>query len=157
LNSPTTGPLTSGPVPVRQYRIVLPAGIPLLNANQRLHHRVVTARKIEIRDTALVMTRYAKVPRMQRAHAFFIVRPLPVNRDRDPANWAPSAKAAIDGMVRAGVLPDDDSTHLIGPDGRLGTPVKGAQLVLVITDLATVQPDFLTFLDPTRQLAYGGL
>lgn len=33
----------------------------------------------------------------------------------DPANSAPTVKALIDGLVDAGVWPDDDSTHVIGP------------------------------------------
>lgn len=33
----------------------------------------------------------------------------------DPANAAPTVKALIDGMTDAGVWPDDDHTHVIGP------------------------------------------
>jgi crossover junction endodeoxyribonuclease RusA len=39
----------------------------------------------------------------------------PRNGKVDPANAAPTVKALIDGMVDAGVWPDDDSTHVIGP------------------------------------------
>lgn len=37
------------------------------------------------------------------------------NGTADPANAAPTIKALIDGMTDAGVWPDDDSTHVIGP------------------------------------------
>ena len=30
----------------------------------------------------------------------------------------PTAKAVVDGLVDAGVLPDDDAKHLLGPDLR---------------------------------------
>ena len=40
----------------------------------------------------------------------------------DPANAYPAVKALIDGLVDAGVLPDDDAAHLDGPDMRLGDP-----------------------------------
>lgn len=33
----------------------------------------------------------------------------------DPANAAPTLKACIDGGTDAGLWPDDDSTHVIGP------------------------------------------
>lgn len=33
----------------------------------------------------------------------------------DPANAAPTVKALIDGLTDAGVWPDDDSSHVIGP------------------------------------------
>ena len=39
----------------------------------------------------------------------------PRNGKADPANAAPTVKALIDGMVDAGVWPDDDSTHVLGP------------------------------------------
>ena len=40
----------------------------------------------------------------------------------DPANSYPTVKAVVDGFVDAGVLPDDDASHLDGPDMRLGDP-----------------------------------
>lgn len=54
----------------------------------------------------------------------------------DPANSAIVVKAAIDGLVDAGIFPDDDSTHVIGPtylrDPKSPTP--GAYTVrLVLT------------------------
>jgi len=39
----------------------------------------------------------------------------PRNSKADPSNAFPTVKALIDGMVDAGVWPDDDSTHVIGP------------------------------------------
>jgi hypothetical protein len=41
-------------------------------------------------------------------------------RRRDVANYYPTVKAAIDGFVDAGIITDDDHTHFIGPDMRLG-------------------------------------
>jgi hypothetical protein len=34
---------------------------------------------------------------------------------RDVANWYPTVKAALDGIVDAGFLDDDDTTHVDGP------------------------------------------
>lgn len=49
----------------------------------------------------------------------------------DPGNLYPTAKACLDGVVDAGLLPDDDHKHVIGPDMRHGG--KGpASLVLKI-------------------------
>jgi len=136
----------------RHWRIALPAGTFLLNDNQRLHFR----RKAEyidlIRRAAGFAARAAKVPTLEKAHVFYIVCPKPGTRRRDPGNWSPSAKAAIDGLVDAGVLPDDDSTRLLGPDPRLGPPVKGSQLVLVVTDLTAMAPDHLALLNPPGDL-----
>jgi hypothetical protein len=150
-------PHTSGAAPApAQYRIELPAGTDLLNANQRPHHRVKAALTKEIREAACVMTRHAKVPRLERVHVLYVVHPTSIARRRDPGNWAPSAKAAVDGMVDAGVLEDDNSTRLLGPDPRLGTPVKGGQLVLIVTDISDLPDWHLRLLDPTRQLQVQG-
>ena len=50
-----------------------------------------------------------------------------------PANGYPTIKALIDGMTDAGVWPDDDSEHVIGPDMRRATetPPKGFHAVTI--------------------------
>jgi crossover junction endodeoxyribonuclease RusA len=45
----------------------------------------------------------------------------PDKRRRDAHNIFPTIKALIDGMVDAGLLPDDDDKHLIGPDLRIAS------------------------------------
>lgn len=64
----------------------------------------------------------------------------PRNGKADPANAAPTVKALIDGMVDAGVWPDDDSTYVIGPtylrdkaSGQAG--VHTVRLVLAAQDV----------------------
>src|SRR6185437_12739208 len=91
----------------------------------------------DLRETAGWAARVAKVPPLQRAHVRAEYQP-PDNRRRDPANFYPSFKACIDGLVDVKVLPDDDAAHLDGPDMRLGElfPPHG-RLVLVITELVT--------------------
>lgn len=44
---------------------------------------------------------------------------FPDHRRRDVGNLAPTAKALVDGLVDAGLLPDDDWRHLVGPDLRI--------------------------------------
>ena len=51
----------------------------------------------------------------------------------DAANWAPTAKAAIDGLVDAGVLIDDSAKWVTGPDMRAGSFREGAGLTILIT------------------------
>jgi Holliday junction resolvase RusA-like endonuclease len=75
-----------------------------------------------------------RIPTLARAHIVGEFRP-PDRRRRDVANLYPSFKAAIDGLVDAAVLVDDDDTHLVGPDMRLGGLVAGGQIVLHITEL----------------------
>ncbi|MBU8549765.1 hypothetical protein IMX12_13195 [Streptomyces sp. Babs14] len=128
----------------QSFTITLPAGLPLLNANRRTHHHIRAMRTRLIRAAAieavaehrpLMEALAAAKPGVlfQRARIVGYLRPARAGR-ADPANWYPSFKAAVDGLVDAGLLEDDDHTRLIGPDMRLGSKVAGGQLVLVVHD-----------------------
>ncbi|NEE12022.1 hypothetical protein G3M58_36895 [Streptomyces sp. SID7499] len=135
----------AGPRPA-PFVIPLPVGMKLLNANRALHYKdrmkLVASLRRATRDAvgecpslmdALDEARPG--PLFQRAHILGVVHP--VNDGRcDPANWYPSFKAAVDGLVDAGLFEDDDHTRVVGPDMRLGKVVKGGQLVLVVRGLA---------------------
>lgn len=59
----------------------------------------------------------------------------------DPANAYPTIKACVDGMTDAGCWPDDDQTHVIGPDMRAGEPIKTLKpgwhrVVITIEDIS---------------------
>lgn len=137
LAAPAIGP--------RPFVIELPAGLKLLNSNQRMHHKPKAKLTAAIRDAAMeavsespaLMAALAAAkpgPLFERAHILGILRPATARR-ADPANWYPSFKAAVDGIVDAGLLDDDDHEHVVGPDMRLGTKAKGGQLVLMVRPL----------------------
>lgn len=141
-------PATRDIVRPPHWRVALPAETTLINANDRMNpHQRAGFIKV-IRQAAWAMARHHRLPALQRAHIFYVIHPNPTTRRRDPGNWSPSAKAAVDGLVDAGVLPDDDHTRLLGPDPRIGAPVKGSQLVLIITDLDQMTPEHLALLNP---------
>ena len=89
----------------------------LLNANDRQHWRAKATKVRRLRDTATFQARAAHLPHMDRAHITITIT-WRTDRRRDPANWADTHKALIDGLVDARVLPDDDSHHVLGPDPR---------------------------------------
>lgn len=140
--------LTGGTVAGPAYEVQLPAGMPLLSANGREHWRPKAAATRAIRDAAHLAVKGAPGLRqavlaargaaaMERAHVLAVLHPAD-RRRRDPANMYPAVKAALDGIVDAGVLVDDDSTRVVGPDMRLGSTVRGSQLVLWLTPLGPV-------------------
>lgn len=119
----------------RSWTVELPAGLPLLNANDRVHWRVRRDRTKAIRQAAYLTARMTLIPTLERAHVVGEYRP-PDRRRRDVANLYPSFKAAIDGaLVDARVLPDDSDAYLVGPDMRIGPVHPGGRLVLHITEL----------------------
>ncbi|MFD0358270.1 hypothetical protein ACFVHW_31755 [Streptomyces sp. NPDC127110] len=132
----------------RHFTIALPPGLPLLNANQRPHHAVKARLTAEIRAAAMeacsedptmraALAAAGAGPVLQRAYILGVFHP-PTRRRADPANWYPSFKAAVDGIVDAGVLEDDDHTRVIGPDMRIGPVVKGGRISLHLTELDAV-------------------
>lgn len=141
--------MTTTPVQLRSFTIALPPGLKLLNANQRLHH-VPKAKLTEaIRSAAMeacsenpvmhaALTAANPGPVLQRAYILGVLHP-PSRRRADPANWYPSFKAAVDGLVDAGVLDDDDHTRLVGPDMRIGPVVAGGQIALIVQELTVEQ------------------
>ena len=127
-----TTPLAPEP-PV--YKIEFPAGTKLLNANVNLHWAKERPIKKNLRSTACWLARAAKIPAMQRARMVGVFEP-PDRRKRDAANWAPSWKAVVDGVVDAKVLPDDNYKYLEGPYPQLGEAHLKGRLVLDIYDLS---------------------
>lgn len=100
--------------------VEVPAG-EWLTSNGRYHWASRARRTRKLRTRAALAARAARVPPMVRARITVYVHGRTRVRT-DPANVYPAIKACVDGLVDAGVLPDDDDAHLDGPDMRLGAP-----------------------------------
>ncbi|GAA2019245.1 hypothetical protein GCM10009839_14580 [Catenulispora yoronensis] len=121
------------------YTVELPAGLVLLNANERPHWTRQRAITGAIRVAAAALARAGKVPPLYQAWITVVL--YPHNRRRlDPHNWGPSAKAAIDGLVDAHVLPDDDHRHLLAVTFMLGPTRPARQMALHVTATAPTAP-----------------
>ncbi|WP_330349242.1 hypothetical protein [Streptomyces sp. NBC_00582] len=127
------------------FVVALPIGLRLINANWRIHNREVgkltgrirAATRAAVAECPALMDALAAAapgPLFKRAHVLGVLHP-PTDGRRDPANWYPSFKPAVDGLVDAGLFEDDDHTRVVGPDMRLGRVVKRGQLVLVVRGL----------------------
>jgi len=120
----------------RSWTLLMPAG-ELLNSNQRRHWAEEARLRKRMREEAALIARVVRVPPLRRAAVYYVLHPLPVERQRDPGNWADSAKPYVDGLVDADVLPDDNDRYLSGPYPALGEPVPAgdARISLVIVEL----------------------
>jgi hypothetical protein len=90
-----------------------------LNSNQRLNVYLKAERTSIIRTQSKLVALQTGFTKMYIAHCTVHVS-FQDSRRRDVANYYPTVKAMIDGFIDAGLLTDDDSKHLIGPDMRLG-------------------------------------
>ncbi|MGN6245144.1 MAG: hypothetical protein ACTHQ3_15940 [Motilibacteraceae bacterium] len=107
-----------------------------ISANERTHWAVKAAKTKVWRQRFAVEAR--ELPRMNRVHILAEIRAASTGRRRDATNLAPTVKAAVDGIVDAGVIPDDNDTIVIGTEFRNGEKATGlARLRLIITDLST--------------------
>lgn len=91
-------------------RIDLPYDKPPITANQKFRHWAERARLVKnVRETTTWLAKAAGLPK----HAARVIVQLhwrpKVNRRRDTVNLYPTVKAAVDGLVDYGLVPDD--TH----------------------------------------------
>lgn len=95
--------------------------------NRRGHWRAKYRRTSAVRRRALIAARDAlnrgslDTPTAWPVRVVATIHPLTHGRF-DPENAAPMVKAIIDALTDAAIWPDDDSTHITGPDYRAGTP-----------------------------------
>lgn len=121
------------------YTIFAPAE--WLNINQR-HKRRPDVTIAAWRGLSSALAQYCKIPPLGRAKVTAELRWVD-RRRRDASNYMPTIKAAIDGLVDAQVLADDDDEHLLELTIRRGAPaerkklgVQGA-LTLIVTEVAS--------------------
>jgi crossover junction endodeoxyribonuclease RusA len=114
------------------WTLVIPQPDVWINANHRLHWAVKARRTLAWRGAACLLARHAHLPHLDRARIECSLR-FTDARKRDVGNLHPTAKAIVDGLVDYGLLPDDDDSHLIGPDMRRGPKSRDAFGLVVVT------------------------
>lgn len=114
-----------------------PAGRPL-TMNSRPHWSV-RARVTKLwRGTAHAhaLAQLGRAPSERRREPCFVRVSFPVpdpNRRRDPHNLAPTVKAIVDGLVDAGVWPDDNEQWVTILDPRFHHVPKGTWGDVIVT------------------------
>jgi hypothetical protein len=124
----------SGPI-LRQWAIEFPPGLQLLSMNGREHHMARHRKAQALKDAAIVVARKAKVPRLERIRIAVYYDP-PDRRHRDHDNLFATAKHLSDGIVKAGVVPDDTPEYVVpGRCEITGVIVPRGRLRMVITEV----------------------
>lgn len=133
----------------RTLHIELPAGTPLISANDRLNHyaRAKLTKGIKA-ETARILADLDPEPFPGKVRIIAVYHPSTRHR-HDPGNIYPSAKAAIDALVPS-VLPDDSSKYISSLEMIVSDEiVKGGKLTIDVIpedspefrDRFTVIPD----------------
>ena len=104
-----------------------------INANERMNWRKRSDLTRYWRALALLKAREARIPSFDRIRVIVTFHRAD-RRQFDPSNLAPTSKALVDGLVDAGVVPDDTFRHVIGPDERYGEP--GVRRIVVLIEEA---------------------
>lgn len=121
------------------YTIVLPWVTPPLTLNQRLHYMAEHRAKTDIKRATMVLARSLGFPKM-RAVTAELVWLKSDNRPADPDNISPTMKPALDGLVAAGCLPEDNANHVLRTSQTIllkrDHNTKGGRLLLRIHDVS---------------------
>lgn len=84
---------------------------PPLTANQRLHHQEKARRTRVIRAVVYMRAKAAKIPVASTLIVQLHYTPGD-NRRRDAPNLVATSKPAVDGLVDAGIVPDDTADYV---------------------------------------------
>ena len=113
----------------------MPPGIELLNANDRFHYKQRAKRVERLRTEAYKLA-------MQNPMTFSKVKVKCTfraadNRRRDSANFYPSYKSGLDGIVDAGVIKDDNDKYVVSFEMVRGEnrTDKKSQLIIEIIEV----------------------
>lgn len=126
---------------MRAWKLDLPMTVPLsLNSRQ---HYMVKAREVgRVRRDVAVLARAAKIPALGRIVVELHYAPRDARR-RDRLNLVATLKPCEDGLVDAGVIPDDTDEFLIPTMPVIDPPTgtTGRLYLLVIEHLPCCEGD----------------
>ncbi len=131
-------------IQARVWTLRIPAPVTWINANERMSPLAKSMLVREWRGTARVLALAAKLPR-QIPHVHILATlHFRDDRRRDAANFQPTLKAIVDGLVDHGLVADDSTGHVDGPDARIGAKLPPreygpvGEIVLTITEVLDV-------------------
>jgi hypothetical protein len=126
----------------RTYTVFVIAPCKFMNANERHSHWSQRSGPTALwREEAGDAAAFADVPALERASITAIVHRTDRRTDCDSHNRYPTVKACVDGLVDAGVLPDDCDKYLLALTTQPGEQVPKSEfpfgvLELIITEEA---------------------
>jgi len=110
---------------VSEWTLTIPADAMWINSNYRNGWRRAAQLTKSWRELAHWYAKAEKLPTgLARVHIEATLQ-FRDNRRRDVHNLMPTLKAVVDGLVDYGLIPDDSTRYLTGPDLRVGEKLPG--------------------------------
>ncbi len=130
--------MTAHSPPLRQWTLNLPITKPL-SMNDR-DHRWKKARDTKtVRDATHVLAKHARIPPLRRVSIELHYAPRD-NRRRDAINLTATVKPVEDGLVDAGVVPDDTAEFVEPTPAVIDPPTgQGVRLYVIVRELAAAE------------------
>jgi hypothetical protein len=124
---------------VAPYRLMIPNLAGWLSSNDDRAGKLFHARRHTVAAWRAAGRDHAERAEVPPLRAVRVIAELCFRdrRRRDPCNYGDTAKPCIDGLVDAGVVPDDSAAYVLGPDMRLGPvllpdPLSGHLGLLIV-------------------------
>lgn len=118
------------------WAFLVPDTLELINSNNRAHWAVNYRKGRELRLYGYAVSKRLKIGPLKQASVTVVVHPGARTKKFDPANWAPTAKALMDGMTDAGVWADDDSKHVLAVTYIAGARRRKTAVELRVVDVS---------------------
>jgi crossover junction endodeoxyribonuclease RusA len=119
----------------RHWTFDLPMTAPL-SLNGREHWRVKAKKVAQVRKDACLSARAAHIPHCSRISVELHYAPRDMRR-RDPLNLVATLKPVEDGLVDAGVVPDDTPQYVLPTMPVVDAPIHGkhGRIYVVIREI----------------------
>jgi hypothetical protein len=118
------------------WAFLVPDTLDLINSNNRSHWAVNYRKARDLRLYGQSAAQRLKIPTLSQASVTVVVHPGVRTKKFDPSNWAPTAKALMDGMTDARVWVDDDSKHVVAVTYIAGTRRRKTAVELRVVDVS---------------------
>jgi crossover junction endodeoxyribonuclease RusA len=103
------------------------------NRAHQLHHHAVSADRKQWRKAGCILARQANIPPLDRCEIEVTAR-YPDRRSLpDPDGVAPAAKGVIDGLIDAGIVPDDSGDYVASITYHAPVVAPGKPAALLVT------------------------
>jgi Holliday junction resolvase RusA-like endonuclease len=107
---------------------------PTQNEFRRMHHFEIAKRKKEWEEIVRMEVKRQSIEKVEKVIMTYFFH-FADNRKRDADNYATSCKFIQDGLVKAGILPDDDFEHVLELSIGRGWNAKKPYIEIEMVDI----------------------